>query len=108
MKFIKAEIEEVRRKTIFIQIPDDADNTIAEAQYDAAIFGDLPMEECDKVNFTDLDRGVEYETRLVKMEEVDMEKEEEYANRYCEFPECIFWDEKNNCLTSGHFERSEE
>lgn len=107
MKYFKAVIEEIRTKEVFFEVPDNADHTVAEAQYDAAIFGDLPTEECDKVNFTDLDRGVEYETRLVRMEEVDMKKEEEYAERYCEFPECVFWNEEDNCLTSGHIERSE-
>lgn len=108
MKYFAGTIMETRTKRVLFEVPDDADNTIAEAQYDAAIFGDLPMKECDKVAFSDFDRGVEYKTRLVKMEEVDMEKEEEYADRYYEFPECVFWNEENNCLTSGHFERSEE
>lgn len=101
MKYYKATIQEIRTKEVFFEVPDNADHTIAEAQYDAAVFGDLPTEECDKVIFTDLDRGVEYEARLVRMKEVDMEKEEEYAERYYEFPECVMWDEKQNCITEG-------
>ena len=101
MKYFKAVIQEIRTKEVFFEVPDNADHTVAEAQYDAAIYGDLPTEECDKVNFTDLDRGVEYETRLVKMEEVDMKKEQEYAERYYEYPEVVYWDDEMNCQTSG-------
>lgn len=101
MKYFKAVIEETRRKTVFIQVPDDADHVIAENQYYAALYGDLPMKECDKITFNDDDRDVDTENRLVSVEEADMEKEEEYAERYYEFPECIIWDDEMNCQTSG-------
>ena len=94
MKYFKAVIEETRRKEIFIEVPDDADYVIAENQYYAALYGDLPTEECDKIEFNDDDRDVDTENRLVSVEEADMEKEEEYAERYYEFPKCINWKER--------------
>lgn len=94
MKYFKAVIEETRRKEIFIEVPDDADHVIAENQYYAALYGDLPMEECDKIEFNDDNRDIDIENRLVSVEEADMEKEEECADRYYEFPKCINWKER--------------
>lgn len=94
----KAVIEETRRKVIFIEAPDEE---LATSQYDAGVFGDLPEKDNKKFVFTDLDDGVEYANHLVSIEEADMEKEEEYAERYYEFPECVMWDEKQNCITEG-------
>ena len=97
-KMYKTVIEERRRKTIFIEAPDEE---TASLQYDAALYGDLPEEDNEKVVFTDMDRGVEYENRLVSIEEADMEKEEEYAERFYEYPDVIYWDDEMNCQTSG-------
>ena len=97
-KMYKAVIEETRRKVIFIEAPDEE---LATSQYDAGVFGDLPEEDNKKFIFTDTDDGVEYENRLVSIEEADMEKEEEYAERYYEYPEVVYWDDEMNCQTSG-------
>lgn len=101
MKYFKAEIEETRRKTVFIQVPDDGNRDLAIKQYDAGVFGDLSEDNNEKFIFTDTDHGVEYANRLIDIEETDMKKEEEYADRYYEFPECVFWDEEQNCITEG-------
>lgn len=101
MKYFKAEIEETRRKTVFIQVPDDGNRDLAIRQYDAGVFGDLSEENNEKFIFTDTDHGVEYANRLINIEEADMKKEEKYADRYYEFPECVFWDEEQNCITKG-------
>lgn len=101
MKYFKAEIEETRRKTVFIQVPDDGNRDLAIKQYDAGVFGDLSEENNEKFIFTDTDHGVEYANRLIDIEEADMKKEEEYTDRYYEFPECVMWDEKQNCITEG-------
>lgn len=97
-KMYKAVIEERRRKVIFIEAPN---RDLAINQYDAGVFGDLSEEDNKKFIFTDMDRGVEYENRLVHIEEADMEKEEEYAERYYEYPEVVYWDDEMNCQTSG-------
>lgn len=102
MKYFKAVIQETRRKTVFIQVPDDGDRDLAIKQIDAGMVGDLPEEENEKLAFSDFDRDLDYdENRIVSIEEADMEKEEEYAERYCEFPECVMWDEEQNCITEG-------
>ena len=102
MKYFKAVIEETRRKTIFIEVPDDGNRDLAIKQIDAGMVGDLSEEENEKLAFSDFDRDLEYdENRIVSIEEADMEKEEEYAERYYEFPECVMWDDKQNCITEG-------
>lgn len=101
MKYFKAEIEETRRKTVFIQVPDDGNRDLAIRQYDAGVFGDLSEENNEKFIFTDTDHGVEYANRLINIEEADMKKEEEYAERYYEYPEVVYWDDEMNCQTSG-------
>lgn len=103
MKYFKAVIEETRRKTVFIQVPDDGDRDLAIKQIDAGMIGgDLPEEENEKFAFSDFDRDLDYdENRIISIEEADMEKEEEYAERYYEFPECVMWDEEQNCITTG-------
>lgn len=102
MKYFKAVIEETRRKTVFIQVPDDGDRDLAIKQIDAGMVGDLSEEENEKLALCDFDRYLDYdENRIVSIEEADMEKEEEYAERYYEFPECVFWDEDWNCITKG-------
>lgn len=95
-KMYKAVIEETRRKVIFIEAPDEE---LASLQYDAGIWGDLPEKDNKKFIFTDTDDGVEYTNRLVSIKEADMEKEEEYAERYYEFPEVVYWDDVDNCVT---------
>lgn len=102
MKYFKAVIEETRRKTVFIQVPDDGDRDLAIKQIDAGMVGDLSEEESEKFAFSDYDRDLDYdENRIISIEEADMEKEEEYAEMYYEFPECVMWDEKQNCITEG-------
>ena len=102
MKYFKAVIEETRRKTVFIQVPDDGDRDLAIKQIDAGMVGDLSEEESEKLAFSDFGRDLDYdENRIVSIEEADMEKEEEYAERYYEFPECVIWDEDWNCITKG-------
>lgn len=103
MKYFKAVIQETRRKIIFIEVPDDGNRDLAIKQVDAGMIGgDLPEEENEKLAFNDYDRDLDYdENRIVSIEEADMKKEEKYAERYYEFPECVFWDEKQNCITEG-------
>lgn len=102
MKYFKAVIVETRRKTVFIEVPDNGDKDLAIKQINAGMIGgDLPEEENEKLAFYDYDRNLDYDNRIVNIEEVDMEKEEEYAERFYEFPECVFWDEKQNCITTG-------
>lgn len=102
MKYFKAVIQETRRKTVFIQVPDDGDRDLAIKQIDAGMVGDLSEEENEKLALCDFDRDLDYdENRIVSIEEADMEKEEEYAERYYEFPECVIWDEDWNCITKG-------
>ena len=97
-KMYKAVIEETRRKVIFIEASDEE---LATSQYDAGIWGDLPEKDNKKFIFTDTDDGVEYTNCLVSIKETDMEKEEEYAERYYEFPEVVYWNDECNCQTSG-------
>lgn len=106
MKYFKAVIEETRRKTVFIEVPDDGNRDLAIKQIDAGIFGgDLPKEENKKLEFSDYDRDLEYdEDRIVSIKEIDMEKEKQCANRYYMFPECVMWDEEQNCITTGWYE----
>lgn len=105
MKYYKVEIEETRKKTVFIQVPDYGNQDLAIGQYDAGVSGgDLPEKENDKLMFTDYDRGVEYGNHILSIKEVDMEEEEKYAEKYYEFPECVMWDENQNCITTGWYE----
>ena len=103
MKYFKAVIQETRRKTVFIEVPDDGDRDLAIKQIDAGMIGgDLPEEENEKLAFCDFDSDLDYdENRIISIKEADMEEEEKYAERYYEFPECVMWDEKQNCITTG-------
>lgn len=102
MKYFKATIQEIREKTVFIEVPDDADQYIAIKQVGAGMLGGcLPDEENRKLWITDEDRIDHTEMKLTAIEEADMEKEEEYAERFYEMPDCVFWDEKKNCITEG-------